>query len=536
MRRVCAIVVTCVVFGGLERHVLSQAPATVDFAQDVQPILNERCVGCHGPSQQMSGYRLDRRSGALGGVVRPNIVPGSSDSSRLYRRITGSEFGPQMPPAGPLGAEEIATLKKWIDAGAHWPDALANEADVPAPDPVALRVIDAIRRGDRAAARREIDAAPAVVNRRGSAGATPLMYAALYGDAALVARLLAGGANPNIANQADATPLMWGLEHVDVTRALLDGGADVNATSAFGRTAIALAAAQNGSAPLVKLLLERGARPTQAALTSAALRRDAAVVRMLVAAGAKDGGAAALVSLRFNCRECWEAIAGAQKIALPRTALLSLADAPGDPEVLREAIAHGGDAKAKDPTSRTALMFAATAETAEPASIQLLIDHGADVNAKSDDGRTALDFARLLGKRPIIDTLIGAGATGASGTHPVPAFVPAATPRAAVLRSVPLLQRTAIQFYKKSGCVSCHNNSLTQMTVAYARHKGVPVNEQEARQDLAFVVRDIEATREQALQGIVSPGGGAPTTGYILMGLAAENHQPDAATDALFVS
>ena len=527
-----AIVIAGVVCGSAGNHVFSQAVPTVDFAQDVQPLLSERCLGCHGPSQQMSGYRLDRRSGALGGVVRPNIIPGSSDSSRLFRRISGSEFGPQMPPAGPLSAEEIATLKRWIDAGAQWPDALANEADVPAPDPVAIRMIDAIRRSDRAEALRAMASTPTAVNKRGTEGATPLMYAALYGDAALVAKLLEAGADPNIANHADATALMWGLESIDVTRLLLDGGANVNAVSAFGRTPLALAAAQAASAPLVKLLLDGKARPNQAALTSAANRGDAAVVRMLVAAGVRDAGAAALGSLRSNCRECWDVIAASQDITMPPTALLTLTAELADVDALRQAIARGANVKVTDAKSRTVLMLAANAETISPASMQLLLDNGADVHLKSADGRTALDFARLLGERPVNETLIAAGATGIP-LAPPPSFAPAATPRAAVLRSLPLLQRTAIQFYKKSGCVSCHNNSLTQMTVAIARRKGLPVNEPEAREDLAFVVRDIGATRDQALQGIVVPGGGSATTGYMLMGLAAENHQPDASTDAL---
>ena len=39
----------------------AQDPARVDFIQDVKPILQEHCVECHGPSQQMNGLRLDRR-------------------------------------------------------------------------------------------------------------------------------------------------------------------------------------------------------------------------------------------------------------------------------------------------------------------------------------------------------------------------------------------------------------------------------------------------------------------------------------------
>ena len=103
----------------------------------------------------------------------------------------------------------------------------------------------------------------------------------------------------------------------------------------------------------------------------------------------------------------------------------------------------------------------------------------------------------------------------------------------AVGRSLPLLQRTATSFYEKSGCVSCHNNSLTAMTVSAARRQGFAVDERGARHELATVVEDVTATREQALQGIVSPGGMTTTLGYILMGLSAEGHRADAGTDAI---
>jgi hypothetical protein len=81
--------------------------------------------------------------------------------------------------------------------------------------------------------------------------------------------------------------------------------------------------------------------------------------------------------------------------------------------------------------------------------------------------------------------------------------------------------------------VSCHNNSLTAMTLAAARRNGFAVDEGQARKELDTIAEDIRATREQALQGIISPGGLTTTTGYILMGLAAERYAANAATDAL---
>src|SRR5689334_20858899 len=83
----------------------AQASAKVDFGRDIQPRLGEAGVECHGPSQQMRGLRLDRRRDALPNRVGANgtrIVPGDSARSGLFRRLTGMESGPQMPPAGAL--------------------------------------------------------------------------------------------------------------------------------------------------------------------------------------------------------------------------------------------------------------------------------------------------------------------------------------------------------------------------------------------------------------------------------------------------
>ena len=54
----------------------AQAPAKVDFARDVLPLFRQNCVGCHGPSQQQAGLRLDRKSAVLKSFRL--VVPGSA--------------------------------------------------------------------------------------------------------------------------------------------------------------------------------------------------------------------------------------------------------------------------------------------------------------------------------------------------------------------------------------------------------------------------------------------------------------------------
>jgi Planctomycete cytochrome C len=85
----------------------AQTPAKVSFATDVLPILRQNCVSCHGPTQQSSGMRLDRKSLV---ISRRGVVPGSSDNSFLFQRITGNAYQIQMPPTGPLRPEQIRTI------------------------------------------------------------------------------------------------------------------------------------------------------------------------------------------------------------------------------------------------------------------------------------------------------------------------------------------------------------------------------------------------------------------------------------------
>jgi hypothetical protein len=106
-----------------------QVETVVDFGADVQPILKSSCYSCHSGAQPQAGLRLDVRSLALkGGIGGPVILPGNSKDSSLIHRVGGLGGLRPMPMTGPpLTADQIDVLTRWIDQGAHWPDAVANE-------------------------------------------------------------------------------------------------------------------------------------------------------------------------------------------------------------------------------------------------------------------------------------------------------------------------------------------------------------------------------------------------------------------------
>ena len=94
----------------------------VDYARDVKPILEKYCYDCHGPKQQLSGLRLDRRQDVKeGGYSGQIIIPGDAEGSRIIRMIGGID-GMPMPIGDPKPSRaEVDVIRRWIDQGAVWP-------------------------------------------------------------------------------------------------------------------------------------------------------------------------------------------------------------------------------------------------------------------------------------------------------------------------------------------------------------------------------------------------------------------------------
>jgi mono/diheme cytochrome c family protein len=110
------------------------APASeaLDFELDVWPILQEKCVTCHGPLDDFGKLRLDSKERMLkGGERGKTLVPGKPEESLMYTRVALPPDDLDIMPAEgePLDKEQVETIRRWIAEGAEFGDWTAGEAE-----------------------------------------------------------------------------------------------------------------------------------------------------------------------------------------------------------------------------------------------------------------------------------------------------------------------------------------------------------------------------------------------------------------------
>ncbi|MCK5014009.1 MAG: ankyrin repeat domain-containing protein [Candidatus Omnitrophica bacterium] len=202
----------------------------------------------------------------------------------------------------------------------------------------------------------------------------PLFIAVLEGDAPVVKKLIASGADVNQTIEFGMTPLMFAVwkGHLNVAEILLDDGANVNA--------------QN----------DRKSSPLLAALESKAQQRMA-LLDLLLSKGANVNA------------------------ETEGATLLHRAVTLGDKEAVELFLAKGADVNAKDHPYGATPLYAGilridrigeniAKKAAQKEVIKLLISKGADVNAKTNKGWTPLHVAASGGYRDIAQLLIANGA------------------------------------------------------------------------------------------------------------------------------
>src|SRR5580765_3931504 len=78
---------------------LSTYQKKIDYSSQVKPILNKKCITCHGGVRRKGGFSVLFRSEALAKTEsgKMAIIPGDPEHSELVKRITAKDPEDRMP-------------------------------------------------------------------------------------------------------------------------------------------------------------------------------------------------------------------------------------------------------------------------------------------------------------------------------------------------------------------------------------------------------------------------------------------------------
>lgn len=254
-------------------------------------------------------------------------------------------------------------------------------------------------------------------------GFTPLLYAAREGCVPCVKELLAGGADIDLADPDQTTPLVLALMnlHFDTAMALIEAGADVDRWDLYGQTPLYVALDMN--------TLPVGGRPD---IPSADFTTGLQVAEALLKKGANPN---IPLKLRPPYRNYIFDRGGDGVLSTGATPLIRAAKG-GDVEGVRLLLQYGADYKFPTDSGVTALMVAAgsghgsnptrgrfktDAQAAE--CVRLLIEAGANPNEATRSRQVALHSAAQQGWNETVKTLVALGAdlefADSSGMRPI---------------------------------------------------------------------------------------------------------------------
>jgi hypothetical protein len=102
-------------------HARTMARGIELFKSGVRESLEKKCLDCHGGKTTKGEFDISTRETLLReGPEGPNVIPGKSAESRLYRMVAHLQK-PRMPKDGPkLPDDKIGDIAHWIDAGAPY--------------------------------------------------------------------------------------------------------------------------------------------------------------------------------------------------------------------------------------------------------------------------------------------------------------------------------------------------------------------------------------------------------------------------------
>jgi len=101
----------------------AESSSTVSFSKTIAPLLQQKCVTCHGPEKTKGGYQLHTFAALMqaGESKEAPVVAGEPARSLLFQLITNPNADDRMPQKDdPLPAAQIALVEQWIKEGAKF--------------------------------------------------------------------------------------------------------------------------------------------------------------------------------------------------------------------------------------------------------------------------------------------------------------------------------------------------------------------------------------------------------------------------------
>jgi mono/diheme cytochrome c family protein len=90
--------------------------ATVSFANDILPIFESRCIGCHGGDRTQEGLDLKTHASLMAGSNNGAVVIAGDAANSLLVEMVATQ---KMPKRGPkLTPPQIQLITDWVNQGA----------------------------------------------------------------------------------------------------------------------------------------------------------------------------------------------------------------------------------------------------------------------------------------------------------------------------------------------------------------------------------------------------------------------------------
>jgi N-acyl-D-amino-acid deacylase len=138
----------------------------------------------------------------------------------------------------------------------------------------------------------------------------------------------------------------------------------------------------------------------------------------------------------------------------------------------------------------------------------------------------AVNWRRTIFTLAFITLLLSTGATQADDGLPVD------TVRAAIAKSIPLLEKASAGSAEQRTCFTCHNQALPVFSLVESKRRGFAVDNDNLERQLRHTHEHLTRGRKDYLEGH-GQGGKVLTAGYALWALDAGERKPDETTSAV---